>query len=765
MAVYKSQNEEGFSFFDIIIRYIRYWRWFLVSVLFFVTVSALYSFTKEKVYKVSLLALLNQEMQSSSTDVDYQLEALGISSTVSNLDNEIIMLSSPDLMALAVDALHLDVDYSVKNTFGRHTYLYSESPYKVYFTPISNSNLGVRLSIHKNNLFYVIEGRTYGGKEVAFREELKELPATIPLLDNLGTISVGLSGQDISSEVYYVHIRPVASVAYELASKLRVTPVLKASSVLEIDLQINNTAKGAALLEELIRQYNESAVDEKKQKAYNTSLFINERLKEISNELGAVENEVVEYKQRNRFMDIESETSLYMQQTGEYEKQRVEMETQLRVIRMVEDFVSNNKETMIPSLGVNDPNLSKVIEEYNTNVTAYERLLKSTSENNPSRIRLQKELETARYGILNSIQNERQSMRIALSNINVHGSSVSSRIESMPQQERGLLEKERQQQVIESLFLFLMQKREETNVAMASTSEKAKIVISPSGGTLTSPKIKVDVFTFFILGLIIPLFVIFIKECFRKTFNEFSEFKRSSNLKLIGGLSHNEDEDAIIMSINANSRSSELFRILRNNIDYHFEHQHNKLILVTSSIEGEGKSFVGLNLAIAFALIGKRVLLVDVDMRNENLDQYLQSRSDSGLTKFLSKETTQWEDAIEYISSSYPNLHILKTGTVAPNPNELLMSDTFGLFVKTVKDKYDYVIMDSSPIENSSDAFIITEYADITLYVVREDYTPKQTVFALNKENISRRLNNLHVVYNDTTSLNTVLQNIYCIEK
>ena len=764
MAGDKSQNEGGLSFFDLIIKYSRYWKWFLVSVLLFVTVSVLYSFTKEKVYQVSLLALLNQEIQSSSTDVDFQLEALGISSTVSNLDNEIIMLSSPDLMALAVDALHLDVDYSVKNTFGRHTYLYLESPYNVYFTPIGDSYLEIQMSIHKNNLFYVIEGQTYGEKEVSFYEELKELPATIPLLDNLGTISVGLSGQDVSSETYHVRIRPVASVAYELASNLRVTPVLKASSVLEIDLQINNTEKGAALLEELIRQYNESAVNEKKQKAYNTSLFINERLKEISNELGTVEDEVVEYKQRNRFMDIGSETNLYMQQTGEYEKQRVEMETQLRVIRMVEDFVSNNKETMIPSLGVNDPILSKAIEEYNTNVTAYERLLKSTSENNPSRIRLQKELETARYGILNSIQNERKSMRIALSNINMHGSSVSSRIESMPQQERGLLEKERQQQVIENLFLFLMQKREETNVAMASTSEKAKIVTSPSKGTLTSPKIKVDVFTFFILGLIIPFLILFIRESFRKTFNEFSEFKQKSNLKVIGGIAHNGDEDAIIMSVNATSQSSELFRLLRNNIDYYFEHQRNKLMLVTSSIENEGKSFVGLNLAMAFALIGKRVLLVDVDMRNENLSQYLQSRSNGGLTKFLSKETTQWEDAIEYISS-YPNLHILKTGMVAPNPNELLMSDTFMQFVETVKGKYDYVIMDSPPIENSSDAFVIAEYADITLYIVRENYTPKQVIASLSKENVSQRLKNLHIVYNDMAGLNTVLQHIYCVEK
>lgn len=763
MANYKLQNEEGASFFDILIKYSRYWKWVLCSVLLFVTISILFSFTKEKQYKVSLYALLNQEGQSSSTEADYRLEAFGFSPTVSNLENEIIVLSSPDLMALVVDALHLDVDYSVKNSFGRHTYLYSSSPYNVYFNPIGDLNLGITMSIHKNNLFYVIEGTTYGEKAISFHEELKELPATIPLSDNLGTISIGLSGEEIVSDIY-VHIKPVISVAHELAANLQIAPALKASSVLEIELHVNNPEKGAAILEELIRQYNESAVEEKNQKAYNTSIFINERLKEISNELGSVEDEVVEYKQRNKIMDLGSESSLYMQQTGEYEKQRVEIETQMRIIKMLEDFVSSNREKMIPSLGVSDPILAKAIEDYNTNVVAYERLLKSTSENNPSRIRLQKELETSRYNILSSIQNERKSMRIALSNVNMHGSSVSSRIESMPQQERGLLEKERQQQVIEKLFLFLMQRREETNVAMASASEKAKIVVSPSNGILTAPNTKVDVFTFFMLGLIIPAFIIFLKELFRKTFYDIAEFKQTSDLKVIGGVSHNWDEDAIIMSVNAATQASELFRVLRINIDYHFDHQCNKLILVTSSIEKEGKSFISLNLAIAFALIGKRVLLVDVDMRNENLSQYLQSRSDDGLTKFLSKDTSQWEDAIEYISS-YPNLHILKTGAVPPNPNELLMSETFSQFVVTVKSRYDYVIMDSSSIEYYSDAFVVAEYADLTLYVVRENYTPKQMISYLDKENIVQRLNNLYVVFNDMSKQNAVFQNVCCVKK
>lgn len=756
----KPENEQNISLFDVIVRYSRYWKWFLFSVVFFVAVSILRSYIKQREYEVSLYILLNQERPLSATDVDYKLETFGIYPTVSNLDNEMIVLSSPDLMTLVVDALHLDVDYSIKNAFGRRTYVYSESPYTVYFTPVDNPDIEMEMSIRKEALFYIIEGRSLGGKEITFHKEIKELPSTISLPENLGTISVGLSGEAILSDVYYIRVRRIPVVAQELASKLTITPTSKTSSVLKMDLQTDHVEKGAAVLEELIRQYNESAVEEKNQKAYNTSIFIDERLNEISNELENIENEVVAYKQKNKITNIGFETDLYVKQTGENEEKRVELETQLRIITMVEDFVSNNSGKMIPGVGISDPNLASAIEIYNNTLLSYERLLKSTSENNPSRIRLWKELEAARYNIMGSIQNERNSIRIALANINLHNASVGSRIESVPQQERNLLEKERQQQVIEKLFLFLMQKKEESNIAMVSASEKAKVIISPSGGVLTTPKTKVDIFTFFILGLIVPCLILFLKESFRKTFSDIHDFKRFSDLSIIGGIIHDSTKGTAVMFSGETSRSSELFRLLRNNIDYYFEHRANKLILVTSSIENEGKSFISLNLAIAFALMNKRVMLIDVDMRKANLSKYLESNSTNGLIKYLSGETERWEAAIECMDH-FPDLHILKTGTEIQYPNELLMSDLFARFVNDVKSKYDYVIMDSSSIEDVSDTFCIAERADMTLFVVRERYTPKTKISYIDKENITQRLKNLHVVFNDMKEKNAAFQHVY----
>ena len=350
-----------------------------------------------------------------------------------------------------------------------------------------------------------------------------------------------------------------------------------------------------------------------------------------------------------------------------------------------------------------------------------------------------------RSRILTLIRTERESSQITLANIQEQGLSVYSRIQSLPQQERGLLEKERQQKVIENLFLFLMQKREEANVAMASSMEKAKIIISPTNGSKVYPSGQRTLAMFVFFGLAFPAVLIFLADFLRSSVSDIYELKRLTPIKIIGEICH--DKHSIVLEKKTTSFSGELFRMLRNNIDYHFGHESHKVILVTSSVYGEGKTFVGINLAVAFALLNKRVLLIDTDLRKANLNKYLHSKSTQGLTDFLTKGMVKWEKVIEYMNH-FPALHLLKAGAIPPNPNELLMSSRFKAFIEEVKMRYDYVLLDSPPAGLVPDAFVMAEYADMTLCVVREKRTSKDMISSFNSERYPQ-LNNLHIVYND----------------
>jgi capsular exopolysaccharide synthesis family protein len=742
----ETNGHEGATLEEMLAKYIRRWAWFAVSVAVCLGAGTLFLLSRDAQYRVSLHAMLNEE-KSSPTATDAQLEALGIHSTVNNLENEIAILHSPDLMAQVVRALHLDAVCFVKNLFGRKDFLYADAPYGVVFTPGDEGGFrNMELTVRWNNGTYVVDGRFLSTSNIiTFQEELRELPASVALPDGAGTLAIRATGKPLLP-VCHIRVRRVKSVAAALAGALAIEPTSEQSSVLKIDLRIYNPEAGAAVLEELVRQYNESAGNEKKKRALGLSAFIDDRLKEISAELGLVEDGVVEYKQRNRIADLTSETELYMQQTGEYERQKTEAETQLRIIGMIERFVHDNPAgEPIPGLSVSDHELSQAISEYNASVAAHAQLLKSTSKNNPSRQRLEKNLATTRERISSLIRTERESIRIALANINRQGSSVNSRIQSVPQQERGLLEKERQQKVIENLLLYLMQKREETNVAMASNTEKAKIVVAPSDGEKVYPSSRKTLSIFMFLGLAFPAAFIFLVDFFGTSVSDIGELRRLTGVRVIGEIRHGGSP--IVMRGDALSHTAEQFRMLRNNIDFHFAHETHKLLLVASPARGEGRTFVGINLALAFTLLGRRVLLADADLRSASLDAFLHSPPASGLAEYLAGHAPKWENSVEYMNN-HPMLHILRAGAIPPNPNELLMGDRFRSFVRDAREAYDCVILDSPPAGAVSDAFIIAEQADMTLCVVRERQTSKAAVSLLHDAKYLP-LTNLHLVYND----------------
>lgn len=734
---------------DTVFEYLRYWRWFIASVAMCLIIGAIVILVTQKEYKSSLSILLNEDKGASKSNAaaELDLNALGLLSTTNNLDNEIAILSSPDLMYSVVDTLNLQTVYYINKRL-RKIELYKESPFSVSFESTKRDNIGnIEFYIEKNGAEYEV----YGASENhSIHEKLQVLPAKIKVDDI--ELTIQLTGKEIvDGEKYYVLINDVSSTVSSLCGGLTVSPFSKTSSVLNLVFLGNSTEKGSAILRELIKQYNEMNVNIKNEIAYNTAIFINDRLKEISVELGNAEENVVNFKQENQITDLTTEAQLFVQQTGENDQKLMDAETQINLISLIERFVNdpNNKLAVIPNIGISDLGLTQIISEYNSKLLNSEVQLKGMGQDNPSYIRLTADINNMHNSIVNSLKSVKQSYNVAKQDILRQSSSTKSKVTSIPQQERGLIEKVREQQIKENLFLFLMQKREETNLSIASTANKARIIVSPQENTPPiAPRSSIIILVALALGLVIPILVIYVMSLFKTQIRNRSELEKLSTIPIIGQIARNAVKDQIVIQTNQNSGIAEMFRSLRNNLNFILYHKVNQLILVTSTTTGEGKTFISLNLSMSFALSGKKVLLIGGDIRNPKLHKYLKLANKKGLSDYLADEDS-WED---YVSDSelHDNLKIMQSGTIPPNPNELLMSSRLKEFLASAKKEYDFIIIDTAPVGLVSDTYLIDEYVDATLYIVREDVTPKAAVNFINAQKEEGKLMNMYLVLNDS---------------
>ncbi len=752
------QENNEISIVELFYDYIRYWKWFLISVFICLLIGIVFIITTQREYNSSISVILDEEKNlSRGNSGEMNLDMLGFFSTTNNIDNEIAIFSSPDLMYQVIDTLNLQTTYSVKDRF-RQKEIYAEIPFRIKYNALRQDLSGViNLNIKKENNGFKVEGKYINGvsEETDINTVVDRLPSTIFLPDSVGGIRIEETGKEMDeSEVYSVIIVDKASTMRGLSANLLIKPASKVSSVLTLNLLVNNTHKGSAILRELVKQYNEKNVRVKNEIAYNTALFINDRLKEIAVELSDVEKDVVDYKQKNRIADLGSEAQLFVQQSGHNQERLMEVETQLSVVSLVDKFINDpsNNLKMIPNLGISDPALSQVITEYNGKILDADAILKSTGEENPTRKRIAEEINNMRKSISSSVNNVRQAYSISKRDIQRLSGTTQSRIQSIPQQERGLLEKVRQQQIKESLFLFLMQKREETNIAIASTSDKARIIASPQIDILpTAPRSKIILLASFLIGLIIPISIISLMNLFKTQVRSRTELERLSKVSIIGQIGKNQTGEYIVVKSAESTAIAEMFRSLRNNLNFVFRNQGHQVILVTSTVSGEGKTFISINLAMSYVLTGKKVLLIGGDIRNPKLQRYLNLTQKQGLTDYLiDNSLTSWQS---YICGSevHPDLRIMTSGVIPPNPNELLMSPKLKTFLAQARREYDIIIMDTAPVGLVSDTYLIDELADTTLYVVRENVTPKAAVNFINIQKEEDRLTNMYLILNDSS--------------
>jgi len=754
-----AQSEEQINIQEILFHYLIHWPWFVVSVIVCVALAWGYLRLTTPVYNISATVLIKDEKKGGGANMSSELEKMGLNgfvSSSSNIENEIEVLSSKTLAREVVNSLGLFVTYMDEDRFPKRE-LYRTSPVLVSLTPQEADKLPHTMEV---GMFLQPSGATdvqirVGKKE--YRKRFEKLPAVLPTDE--GTIAFFANNDTLSpirpeSVTKERHItayinRPF-SVAKGYAGSLSITPTSKATSVVTVSLKNSNTQRGKDYIDKLLEVYNINANNDKNEVAQKTAEFIDERIGIISKELGSTERDLENFKRGAGITDLSSEAQIALAGNAEYEKKRVENQTQINLVMDLQRYLQGTEYEVLPSnVGLQDAGVSGAIDRYNEMVSERNRLLRTSTESNPAIVNLNASIRAMRGNIQTTLDATLKGLEITRADLAREASRYSRRISDAPTQERQFVSIARQQEIKSGLYLMLLQKREENAIVLAAMANNAKIIdeAQVDGGPV-SPKRMTIYLAALILGVGIPVGIIYLISLTKFKIEGRADVEKLTSLPVIGDIPlADEKNGSIAVFENQNNLMSETFRNVRTNLQFMLENSKN-VILVTSTISGEGKSFVSANLAISLSLLGKKVVIVGLDIRKPGLNKIFNiPKKEHGITQFLTNPTINLMDLVQS-SDINKNLYILPGGTVPPNPTELLARDGLEKAIEMLKKNFDYVILDTAPVGMVTDTLLIGRVADLSVYVCRADYTRKAEFTLINELAENNKLSNLCIAIN-----------------
>ena len=737
--------------------------WYVVSIVVFLLLGAFYIYRTPNVYNRAAKVVIDESNQ------DATMRNLGVVSSgmmrlrsFNSVENEMEALSSPDLMQMVVKRLGLQTTYMEQQLF-REVELYKNGPFEM--VPVGdNPRSGYSFKVVK----------TSDGKLALSKFKIMK--------DRINHTVVGAFGDTLQTPVGKIVIHPVQSenefkhpirvswsnsmaTAKSYVAKLNLSLSGKQSSVIVISQNDTYPSRASLVISTLIDMYNEVWINNKNRAAINTTEFINERLVIIERDLAAVEEDLKQYKEDNHLTDIQTAAKVYIDEASLYGAKSFEVNNQLSIAEYIREYLNDpaNSASLIPAnLGLSNQSVQEEIAEYNKQVLQRDRLFSGSGENNPYIADLNASLVSIRSSILRSIDNLISTLKLQLSKIESQEKQIMNRISSSSGQELQLLSIERQQQIIQNLYIFLLQKREENELAALINVGNTRLIMSPNGSPLpVSPNVMMIIFAMLVLGCGVPFGIIFLKKMldtsikckadlgrlsipflaeiprFVKKEDRYKKFKK-----------HNDDDKSlchVVVEQGSRDMMNEAFRVLRTNIDLMLgKKDDSKVIMMTSFNPNAGKTFIVMNLAASMALKGAKVLLVDLDLRKASLSKQL-DLIHTGVAAYLNGKT---DDYHLYVDEVAPNFHVLPVGTLPPNPTELLISDRFAQMVELMRGDYDYIFLDCPPIEIVADASIITEVADMSAFVMRANHMEKDVLPQIQQLYSERRYKHMALILN-----------------
>ena len=761
----QESKEENIDVKELLFKYLIHWPWFVGAVVACLIAAWVYLHMSTPVYNISATVLIKDDKKGGSAGMLSGLESLGLDGMVSssqNIDNEIEVLRSKTIVKEVVEDLGLYISYTDKDEFPSRN-MYKTSPVQVSLTPqeadLLEKPMTVEMTLQPQGSIDV--NVKIGDDE--YQKHFEKLPAVFPT--DKGTLAFFLTPDSVLSSkrtseettdsekttrnITATINKPLA-VAKAYCKNMTIEPTSKTTSVAVISLKNSNVQRGKDFINKLLEMYNINTNNDKNEVAQKTAEFINERISIISKELGSTEKDLESFQRGAGITDLTSDAQIALTGSAEYEKKRVENQTQINLLQDLQRYMQNEGYEVLPSnIGLQDVNLAAAINRYNDVLVERKRLLRTSTENNPTIINLDTSISAMKENVQVSLDRVLRGLFITKADLDREASRYSRRISEAPGQEREFVSIARQQEIKAGLYLMLLQKREENAITLAATANNAKIIDEAiADDAPVSPRSKITYLIALILGVGIPVGVIYLLELTKFKIEGRADVEKLTSAPIVGDIPlTDEKQGAIAVFENQNNLMSETFRNIRTNLQFMLEND-KKVILVTSTVSGEGKSFISANLAISLSLLGKKVVIVGLDIRKPGLNKVFNiPRKEIGITQYLANPENNLMDLVQ-LSDVSKNLYILPGGTVPPNPTELLARDGLDKAIETLKKNFDYVIMDTAPVGMVTDTLLIGRVADLSVYVCRADYTHKNEYTLINELAEKDKLPSLCTVIN-----------------
>ena len=753
------QSEEQVNIQEILFRYLIHWPWFVVSVVICIACAWGYLRLATPVYNISATVLIKDDKKGSGASMSSELERMGLDGFVSssnNVDNEIEVLKSKSLAREVVNNLGLFVTYKDEDEFPNRE-LYRTSPVVVSLTPQEAEKLSAPMEVEMTLFPNGGMDALITVKDKEYQKQFDKLPAVFPtdegtvaFFESKDTLTTNQAKEESKERHIKAFINRPMSVAKGYIKSLSIAPTSKNTSVAVLSLKNSNTRRGKDFINKLLEMYNINANNDKNEVAQKTAEFIDERIGIISKELGSTEQDLENFKRSAGITDLSSEAQIALTGNAEYEKKRVENQTQINLVMDLQRYMQGNEYEVLPSnIGLQDAASAGAIDRYNEMLVERKRLLRTSTENNPTIINLDTSIRAMRSNVQATLDATLKGLQITKEDLAREANRYSRRINDAPTQERQFVSIARQQEIKAGLYLMLLQKREENAITLAATANNAKIIDEAlADDNPVSPKKMMVYLAALVLGVGFPVGIIYLIGLTKFKIEGRADVEKLTSLPVIGDIPlADEKSGSIAVFENHNNLMSETFRNVRTNLQFMLENGKN-VILVTSTISGEGKSFVSSNLAISFSLLGKKVVIVGLDIRKPGLNKVFNiSQKEHGITQFLTNPTKNLMDLVQP-SDINENLFILPGGSVPPNPTELLARDGLEKAIETLKANFDYVILDTAPVGMVTDTLLIGRTADLSVYVCRADYTRKAEFTLINELMENNKLPNLCIAIN-----------------
>ena len=768
----KEQEKEGVtSFFDFAALYrtiILNWYWFVLSLIIFGGIGAIYLRYTTPLYQSTAKLLIKDDDNGSSRRGSslQNITNLGTISNSAGIDNEMEILSSHSIAEDAIRDLKLYVNYTTEGKV-KDVITYRDQPLIVDIDAahLDRLNRPINLNITKNGSSFVVNG-TYSvptdeeNSEGPFsiNKKFTSLPATIPTRAGIITINSNNGRTLHEGQVLKVSILSPKMASDKYVGELKIGQSGKGTSILQLQLTDEVPQRSLDYLKQLAIVYNRQANEDKNAVAHQTEKFINSRLEKINAELGKTEGELQNYKQKNGMVELKMNASNSVSNQNTSEQKLAEMETQIELFNTIAREVessSRNLTQVIPSnVGLDDESSTSLINKYNELVLERNRLLRSASESSPVVEPLTDQIRDLNVNIRRAIAAARKNLQIQRDAVLAQVTKYTDQVEETPQQERMLTQIGRQQEVKSGLYLMLLQKREENSISLAATADKGRLIDDPQLNGKVSPNSTYIMLIAFVIGLAIPVFIILIIQFFRYKIEGHDDVARLTKLPIIADIAiasnSAKGKADIVVHENQNNQMEEIFRSLRTNLQFML-HEGEKVVLFTSSTSGEGKTFTAANLSVSFGLLGKKVILVGLDIRRPRLaEQFGINDHKHGITNLLVKDNPNREDVEAQIlpSGVNKNLDLLMAGPVPPNPAELIARNSLDTIIEILKEKYDYIMIDTAPVGLVTDTLQIARVTNVSVYMCRADYTPKASFAMINSLAKEEKLPNMAMVLN-----------------